>query len=75
MYKYLNLSKEVVERIFPCIDKMIDIHFPFLEELRMRQNEQPVVSSISDILYRQFSGEFLLTMKLCMNIDGYVILG
>ena len=58
MYKYLNLSKEVVERIFPCIDKMIDIHFPFLEELRIRQNEQPVVSTISDILYKQFSGNF-----------------
>ena len=57
MYKYLNLSKEVVERIFPCIDKMIDIHFPFLEELRIRQNEKPVVDSISDILYKQFSGK------------------
>ena len=57
MFKYLNLSREVVERIFPCIDKMIDIHFPFLEELRIRQNEQPVVSTISDILYRQFSGK------------------
>ena len=56
MEKYLKLSKEVIERIFPCIDKMIDIHIPFLEELRIRQNERPVVSSISDILHKQFSG-------------------
>lgn len=57
MYKYLNLSKDVVDRIFPCIDKMIEIHMAFLEELRIRQNEQPIVSSIADILYRQFSGD------------------
>ena len=56
MYKYLNLSKEVVDRIFPCIDKMIEIHMAFLEELRIRQNEQSVVSTIADILVRQFSG-------------------
>ena len=56
MYKYLNLSKEVVDRIFPCIDKMIDIHMSFLEELRVRQNEQPVVTTIADILCKQFSG-------------------
>ena len=61
MEKYLKLSKEVIERIFPCIDKMIDIHFPFLEELRIRQNERPVVSSISDILHKQFSGNVLTT--------------
>ena len=58
MYKYLNLSKEVVDRIFPCIDKMIDIHMSFLEELRIRQNEQPVVTTIADILCRQFSSEY-----------------
>jgi hypothetical protein len=58
MYKYLNLGKEIVERIFPCIDQLIDIHFRFLEELRIRQNEQPVMSSLSDILLRQFSGNW-----------------
>ena len=57
MYKCLNLSKDVVERIFPSIDKMIKIHMNFLEDLRIRQNEQPVVSTIADILYKQFSGE------------------
>ena len=63
MEKYLKLSKEVIERIFPCIDKMIDIHIPFLEELRIRQNERPVVSSISDILHKQFSGKHAFILQ------------
>ena len=70
MYKYLNLSKEVVDRIFPCIDKMIDIHMSFLEELRIRQSEQPVVTTIADILCRQFSSEYyshLLFIPLIMK--------
>ena len=56
MYKYLNMSKEVVDRIFPCVDELVDIHFKFLEQLRIRQNEKPVVDSIADILLDQFSG-------------------
>jgi len=57
MYKYLNLSKDIIDRIFPCIDQLIDIHFRLLEELRIRQNEQPVMSTLADILLRQFSGD------------------
>jgi hypothetical protein len=57
MFKYLSLSKEIVDRIFPCIDVLIDLHFRFLEELRARQNQHPVVDSIADILHNQFSGE------------------
>ena len=61
MYKYLNLGKEIIERIFPCIDQLIDIHFWFLEELRIRQNEQPAMSTLADILLKQFSGSFSLS--------------
>ena len=56
MFKYLSLSSDIVQRIFPCIDMMIEIHFSFLEELRIRQNEGPVVATISDILLNQFQG-------------------
>ncbi len=56
MYKYLNLGKEIIDRIFPCIEQLIDIHFRFLEELRIRQNEQPAMSTLADILLKQFSG-------------------
>ena len=63
MYKYLNLGKEIIERIFPCIDQLIDIHFRFLEELRIRQNEQPAMSTLADILLKQFSGSFSLSQR------------
>lgn len=39
MFKYLSLPKEIVDRIFPFIDELIDLHFRFLEELRARQNQ------------------------------------
>ena len=39
MYKYLSLNKEIVDKIFPCLDTLIDLHFKFLEELRARQNQ------------------------------------
>lgn len=61
MYKYLNMPKEIVERIFPCIDELIELHFKFLHRLRARQNEDNVVASIADILLEQFSGESLET--------------
>ena len=56
MYKYLNMPKEIVERIFPCIEDLIELHFKFLHQLRARQNEDNVVGSIADILLDQFSG-------------------
>ena len=57
MSKYLNLSMDIIDRIFPCIDQLIDIHFRLLEDLRIRQNEQPVMSTLADILLKQFSGK------------------
>ena len=63
MYKYLNLSKEIIERIFPCIDQLIDIHFRLLEDLRIRQNEQPVMSTLADILLKTFSGKFFVVLS------------
>ena len=39
MFKYLSLSKEIVDRIFPRIDTLIELHFRFLEALRARQNQ------------------------------------
>jgi hypothetical protein len=27
MFKYLNMSRDVVDKIFPCIDDMVKIHF------------------------------------------------
>ena len=53
MYKYLNMPRDVVERIFPCMDEMIDLHFRFLERLRVRQSEKAIVDSLADILLEQ----------------------
>ena len=56
MYTHLNMPKEIVDRIFPFIDELIELHFKFLEQLRYRQKEQTVVDTIADILLEQFSG-------------------
>ena len=56
MYEYFNMSKDTVEEIFPCLEQLIDLHLNFLRQLRMRQNEQPIVETIADILIQQFSG-------------------
>ena len=59
MYQHLNMPKEMVDRIFPFIDELIELHFKFLEQLRLRQSEQTVVDSIADILLEQFSGSLM----------------
>ena len=56
MYQHLSMPKEAVDRIFPFIDELIELHFKFLEQLRYRQKEQTVVDTIADILLEQFSG-------------------
>ena len=42
MKKYLSLTKEIVDRIIPCLETLIDLHFNFLEELRARQYQAPI---------------------------------
>ncbi len=39
MFKYLSLPKEIVDRIFPYIETLIELHFKFLDDLRTRQNQ------------------------------------
>ena len=42
MKKYLSLTKEIVDRIFPCLETLIDLHFNFLVELSARQYQAPI---------------------------------
>ena len=56
MHQHLNMPREIVDRIFPFIDELIELHFRFLEQLRYRQMEQKKVETIADILLEQFSG-------------------
>ena len=37
MMEELHMSKDMVERIFPSLDEMIDIHLAFLHRLTERQ--------------------------------------
>ena len=51
MFKYLSLSKDIVDRIFPQIDTLIDLHFNFLEQLRTRQNQVLKKVLLQDVLF------------------------
>ena len=65
MHQHLNMPREIVDRIFPFIDELIELHFRFLEQLRYRQMEQKKVETIADILLEQFSGSVLTSTELC----------
>lgn len=67
MSRYLDVKREIIDQMFPCLDQLIEIHFQFLEELRIRQNEQPLMVSIADIILREFSG----TCKPNLGVDAY----
>ena len=55
MKKELSLSKENIERIFPRVEELIDIHTTFLQHLTERQNmrSDKYVDRIGDILVQQ----------------------
>jgi A-kinase anchor protein 13 len=59
----MRLSSETVDRIFPCLEELIEYHLQFLRRLRQRQRQESIVSTIEDILRVQFSG--LLGDQLC----------
>ena len=65
MHQHLNMPREIVDRIFPFIDELIELHFRFLEQLRYRQMEQKKVETIADILLEQFSGSVKTSTELC----------
>ena len=52
----MRFTSETVDRIFPCLEELIEYHLQFLRRLRHRQRQEAVVSTIEDILRIQFSG-------------------
>ncbi|KAG8190158.1 hypothetical protein JTE90_008692 [Oedothorax gibbosus] len=58
MMRELNTPRETIDRLFPCLSDLVDLHKVFLCRLRERQNEGPVIENISDILAEQFHDEF-----------------
>ncbi|XP_076636511.1 rho guanine nucleotide exchange factor 18 cysts isoform X2 [Colletes latitarsis] len=61
--RHVRLSQRDVERMFPRLRDLIDIHLRFLQKLRKRQNSNHVVPTIADILVDQFSSENAQRMK------------
>lgn len=53
MIKELHMSKDMVDRIFPCLDELFEVHSTFLRKLRERQASEIVIDNIGDILLDQ----------------------
>ena len=68
MFKYLSLSKDIVDRIFPQIDTLIDLHFRFLEELRARQNQVKLTVDGASIAFRKQVTIFAFTRQISKRL-------
>lgn len=62
LQKYFNLGPNL-ERMFPRLMDLTELHLELLSRLRQRQRESPVVISIADILLEQFSKEHAARLK------------
>lgn len=58
-----------LERMFPRLADLIELHLGFLSRLRQRQKENFVVSTIADILLEQFSDQNALKLKSAYGIS------
>lgn len=63
LQRHFNFNSSALDRMFPKLQSLMDIHFDFLAKLRQRQSESAVVPTIADILIDQFSGENSNNMK------------
>ncbi|GFR03629.1 a-kinase anchor protein 13 [Trichonephila clavata] len=57
MIQELNHSRDMIQRLFPCLEQLLKYHLNFLQKLRERQRMEPVVSNIGDVLLHQFTGQ------------------
>lgn len=57
MMREVGLPKDDVDRIFPCLAELLDLHLGFLRKLRERQAKNEIIPSISDILLAWLSGK------------------
>ncbi|KAG5885128.1 hypothetical protein JTB14_037919 [Gonioctena quinquepunctata] len=62
LQKYFQLGPSL-ERMFPRLNDLTELHLGLLSRLRQRQRESPVVSSIADILLEQFSNHHSTKLK------------
>ncbi|GFT08559.1 rho guanine nucleotide exchange factor 28 [Nephila pilipes] len=57
MIQELNHTRDMVQRLFPCLELLLKYHLNFLQKLRERQRMESVVSNIGDVLLHQFTGQ------------------
>jgi A-kinase anchor protein 13 len=62
LQRHFQLGKDL-ERMFPRLMDLTEIHLSFLQQLRQRQRMAPVVDTVSDILLEQFSGSSAQKLK------------
>lgn len=67
LQKYFQLGPNL-ERMFPRLEDLTELHLGLLSRLRQRQREAPVVSSIADILLEQFSDQHAVKLKSAYGI-------
>ncbi|XP_069723064.1 A-kinase anchor protein 13 isoform X2 [Phaenicophaeus curvirostris] len=71
MLKELQYDQQVVDKIFPCLENLLQIHSQFFQRILERKKESLadrseknfVIKRIGDILVNQFSGENAERMK------------
>lgn len=57
MLREVSLSKDDVDRMFPCLEQLLELHLALLRRLRERQSKFELIPTISDILLTFFSGK------------------
>ncbi|NXQ99619.1 ARHGI factor, partial [Sagittarius serpentarius] len=65
MREELQFPNAVINKLFPCVDELLEIHGQFLLQLKERRKESLeegsdrnyVIQNIGDLLVKQFSGE------------------
>ncbi|NXT61288.1 ARHGI factor, partial [Chaetops frenatus] len=65
MREELQFSNAVINKLFPCVDELLEMHGQFLLQLKERRKESLeegsdrnyIIQNIGDLLVKQFSGE------------------
>ncbi|NXX03597.1 ARHGI factor, partial [Larus smithsonianus] len=65
MREELQFPNAVINKLFPCVDELLEMHGQFLLQLKERRNESLeegsdrnyIIQNIGDLLVKQFSGE------------------
>jgi len=65
MLNEAGLTKDMVDRIFPKLDTLLDIHLTFLRRLteRQRLHSDKSIDEIGDVFVQQFKGDMGERMK------------